>query len=241
MRLRHVLTVVLLVVAAASASAIGILLLRRYSGQELADLCSSLQVVILVFTASAGLLALIKYWGSVEAELDHKRREKLNQLEMSYQRFREQHNDVTQAFDWPHILRQQYLPLCEKAIAYDEAKPEDQPHLLNSEEISRVRLLDDFLEFFENLYFAVSRRLVNVDDLLIFLQYYIILVGDTYYNPEDTRLRKYIDHFYYNIRPLLDLVERHLRKHPDRRINRNFEHYPRRWDQRTIQLRATSG
>jgi len=218
----------LLVAAAASAAGIGILLVRRYSGQELTELSLSLQIVIFVFTASAGLLALIKYWNSVEAELDHKRWEKLNHLETSYYRFRDRHLRVIQAFEYPHILRDEYFPLCDKAMAYDETEPEKQASVMTSEEMSRLRQLDDFLEFFENLFFAVSRRLVNVEDVLLFLRYYIILLGDTYYDAKDTRLNRYVDQYYYNIVPLLDLVEAHLRKEPVYFIHANFENFPRR-------------
>ena len=228
MRLRHIVTPMLLVAAAASAAAIGILLVRRYTGQELTELSSSLQIVIFVFTASAGLLALIKYWNSVEAELDHKRWEKLNHLETAYYRFRDRHLRVIQAFDYPHLLRDEYLPLCDKAIAYDETEPEKQASVMTSEEMLRIRELDDFLEFFDTLFFAVSRRLVNVEDVLLFLRYYIVLVGDAYYDPKDQRLKRYVDQYYYSIMPLLDLVEAHLRKEPVHCINRNFENYPRR-------------
>lgn len=126
MRLKHIVTPILLFATAASAATIGILLVRRYTGQELTELSLSLQSVIFVFTASAGLLILIKYWNSVEAELNHKRWKKLNHLETSFHSFRERHVDVIPAFDYPHILRKEYFPLCEKAIEYDETEPEKQ-------------------------------------------------------------------------------------------------------------------
>ncbi len=227
MRLRNIITPILLVAAAVSAATIGIVLVRLYSGPELTELSSSLQIVIFIFTASAGLLALIKYWGSVEAEHDQKRWEKLNHLETCYQRFREHHLDVIQAFDYPHILREEYLPLCDKAVAYDEAEPEMQASVLTPDEMVRLRRIDDFLEFFENIFFALSRRLVNVEDLLVFLRYYIILLGDAYYDPKDDRVKRYVDQYYYNIVPLLDLVETKLRKNTENSIDKNFENYPR--------------
>lgn len=232
MNLRHILTPILLIAAALSASAIGILLVRSYSGQELTDLNSSLQIVVFVFTASAGLLALIKYWGSVEAELDHKRWEKLKHLESSYHIFRERHLDVIQAFDYPHILRERYLPLCEKAIVYDDTEPDKQSSVLTLDEMTLVRQFDDFLEFFENLYFALLHKLVSVEDLLLFLRYYVLLLGDAYYDPGEKRVAQYIDLYNYNIVPLLDLIEEHLKSESGHSINRNFENYPRRQPKR---------
>lgn len=91
-----------------------------------------------------------------------------------------------------------------------------------------MRQLDDFLEFFENLYYAVLQRLVGVEDVLVFLRYYIILLGDAYYDSKEQCLKHYVDHYYYNIVPLLDLVESHLRKNHVHLINRIFENYPRR-------------
>ena len=87
MRLRHIVTPVLLVIAVASFATFGILLVDYYSGEELTEINTSFQIVIFMFTASAGSLALIKHWRSVETELEHKRWEKLNHLEASYLRF----------------------------------------------------------------------------------------------------------------------------------------------------------
>jgi hypothetical protein len=218
----------LLIAASASAAAIGVLLVRGYSGEELTELNLGLEIVIFVFTASAGLLALIRYWNSVEADLEHKRWEKLNHLETCYQGFLERHLHVIQAFDYPHILREEYLPLCEKAVAYDNTDPEKQASILTSDEMAKVRQFDNFLEFFENLFFALSHRLVSVEDMLVFLRYYIILLGEAYYDPKEQRVKRYIDQYYYNIVPLLDLVEKQLRKEPEHSINRKFENYPRR-------------
>ncbi len=222
MILRNIVAPVLLFASAASAATIGILLVDYYSGEELTELNSSFQIVIFVFTASAGSLALLKYLRSVETELERKRWEKLNHLEASYHRFRDRYLDVIQAFDYPHILREQYLPLCDKAVAYDDTEPEKQGSVLTTAEMVRVRQLDDFLEFFENLYYALFHHLVNVEDVLMFLKYYVILLGDAYYDPKEQRLKRYVDQYYFNLVPLLDLVEKQLTSNP------NFENYPRR-------------
>jgi len=181
-----------------------------------------------VFTASAGFLALIKYWRSVEAELEQKRWEKLKHLENSFQRFRDRHLAVIQAFDYPHILNEKYLPLCEKAMVYDETEPEKRASIVTSDEMDRIRELDDFLEFFENFFFALDRKLIDVSDLLVFLRYYIILFGDAYFDPSDERLKLYVDQYYCNIFSFLELVEKKLKREPDHLMNSNFENYPRR-------------
>lgn len=226
MKFRHIIVPVLLLLAAASAFAIACLLVRHFSGDQLDRMRSSLQVLVFVFTASAGLLALIIYWGSVAAEMEQKQWEKLQYLEKSFQEFRSCNLDVIQAFDWPHILRNQYLPLCQKSIEYDNADDVTQTSLLSSDELSRVRDIDDFLEYFENLYFAISRKLMKVQDMAIFLQYYILLLGNAYCNPEDTRLKRYVDEYYYNIKTLLDQFAAHLKKHPEIYKKSAFPYYP---------------
>lgn len=228
MKPRHFAIPILLIIAAASAAAIGLFLVRCYSCQELTELSSGIQIVIFMFTASAGLLALIKYWGSVEAELEHKRWEKMNHLQTCYQQFREKHLDVIQAFDYSHILREIYLPLCDKAIVYDKTEPNKQASVMTLDDMKRVRQLDDFLEFFENLFFAISHHLVGVNDVLVFLRYYIFLLGNSYYDPNDKRLKTYINQYYYNIVPLLDLVEQEVKSVKKHAINQNFANFPRR-------------
>ncbi len=210
MRLRHVLTVFLLSIATVSASLIGYLLVRRYSPPELDAICSSLQIVILVFSAAAGLLALMKYWHSVEARIEQQQWEKLRYLEGSSENFRRRNVDVVQAFEWPHLLKEKYLPLCAKALAYDQADDETQSNMTTAEELASIRELDNFLEYFENLYFAVSRHLVKVEDLLIFMRYYIKLLDDVYHNPKDERLKKYIDEYYCNVQDLLNICKKKL-------------------------------
>lgn len=104
-------------------------------------------------------------------------------------------------------MRAKYLPLCLKALAYDEADDESQSNMLTTQEIATIRELDDFLEYFEGLYFAVSRRLVKVEDLFIFLGYYINILDEAYRDPDDDRLKKYITEFYSNIRMLIDICK----------------------------------
>ena len=214
MRLRHILTASLILVVTALAGLMGYLLIRRYSPPELDALCSSLQIVILVFSAAAGLLALMKYWHSVEARIEQQQWEKLRYLESSSENFERRNVDVVQAFEWPHLLKEKYLPLCSKALAYDQADDETQSNMITAEEVASIRELDNFLGYFENLYFAVSRHLVKVEDLLIFMRYYIKLLDNVYNNQKDERLKKYIDEYYYNVQDLLNICKKKL-KHVD--------------------------
>jgi len=174
-------------------------------------MCSSLQIVICVFTVAAGLLALIRYWNSVTAKIEQQNWEKLRYLEVSFESFRRHNLNLIQALDWPHILRQNYLPLCSKAIEYDKADDESQSKMFSSEEIGRIIELDDFLNYFENLYFAVSRLLVRVEDIFVFLRYYIELIDKAYQDPKDQRFRNYIDEYYDNLQRLLILCRKELR------------------------------
>lgn len=226
--IRHLITTLFLFVFALSAAILGFVLVKSYTGEELKVFSTSLQVIIFIFTASAGFLALLKYWGSVEAELEQKRWQKFEHLEALYKRFRDHHINIIQAFDWPHILRDEYLPLCDKAIEYDQSEDKKQKNVLTLDEIARVKELDDFLEFFENLYFVIKKHLVNIDDILLYFQYYVALLGDMYNNNKDYRLKNYIDQYYYNIQPLLDEIEKHLLKHPNKRLERLFPNYPKK-------------
>lgn len=211
MRLRHVLTMILMGIAIGSVVLLGYLLTQMYAPPELAAMCSSIQIVFLVFSAAAGMLALIKYWNSVEARIEQQQWEKLQHLEMSFENSRNRNVSVIQAFEWPHLLRAKYLPLCLKALAYDEADNEAQSSMLTAQEIAATRELDNFLEYFEDLYFAVSHRLVKVEDLFIFLGYYIKLLDEAYHDTDDCRLRNYIDEYYRNIHTLLDICSKELK------------------------------
>jgi len=150
MRTRHILTMVLIVIAIVSVMLLGYLLSRMYAPPELAAMCSSLQIVFLVLSAAAGMLALIKYWNSVEARIEQQQWEKLRYLETSFENFRDRNVNVIQAFEWTHLLRTKYLPLCVKPLAYDETDEKDQSKMLTREEMVTIRELDDFLEYFES-------------------------------------------------------------------------------------------
>lgn len=211
MRLRHILTMVLIVIAIGSVASLGYLLTRMYAPPELTAMCSSVQIVFMVFSAAAGMLALIKYWNSVEARIEQQHWEKLRYLETSFENFRERNVNVIQAFEWSHLLRTKYLPLCRKALAYDEADEKDKSKMLTREQMVAIRELDGFLEYFESLYFAVSRRIVKVEDLFIFLGYYIDLLDEAYHDPADHRLRNYIDEYYDNLFTLLDMCNKQVK------------------------------
>lgn len=88
MRLRHIITMILMVIPIGSAALFGYLLTRIYAPPELAAMCSSLQIVFLVFSAAAGMLALMRYWEPVEARIEQQRWEKLRHLETSFDNFR---------------------------------------------------------------------------------------------------------------------------------------------------------
>jgi len=210
-RLRHVLTMILMGIAISSVALLTYLLMHMYAPPELTAMCSSVQIVFMVLSAAAGVLALIKYWNSVEARIEQQQWEKLQYLETSFENFRKRNINVIQAFEWPHLLRTKYVPLCVKALAYDEADEKDQSKMLTREEMVTIRELDDFLEYFESLYFAVSRRLVRVEDLFIFLGYYIKLLDEVYHESADCRLRDYINEYYYNMGALLDGCRKKLK------------------------------
>lgn len=126
-------------------------------------------------------------------------------FELSFENFRNRNVNIIKAFDWIHILREEYLPLCVKALKYDESSFEEQKKIISMQEIEKVRELDDFLEYFENMYFAYSRRLVEIDDLLVFYRSFLKQLCDEYRNPNDQRLKNYIDNYFYNIQELLDI------------------------------------
>ena len=194
--------------AIGSVAILGYLLTRMFAPPELVVLCSSLQILFFVFGAAAGILALIKYWNSVEGRIEQQQWEKLRYLETSFENFRSRNMNVIQAFEWPHLLRAKYLPLCIKALNYDEADDKAQSDMITMEEMVTIRDLDNFLEYFESLYFAVSRRLVGVEDLFIFLRYYIKILDEAYYDPGDYRLKNYITRYYSNIHMLLDIFKK---------------------------------
>ena len=213
MKLRYFVTPFLLIIAAASACLLGMYLLKVFSAKELEQLCSSLQAIVFIFSASVGLLALIQYWGASEAEIKHKRWEKLKHLEATFREFRSRHKDIIIAFEWRHILKEEYLPLCEKAVVYDNSDDDGElSSLITYDEILKIRKLDDFLEFFENYYFSISKKLISVENFLIYMQYNVILLGDFYFNEEDPRFRNYVDCYYFNIEELLLIFEKHLLK-----------------------------
>ena len=206
MKFKNILTSFLIIILALTGTIlIGLYFSNKYSSEQLISLQSSYQIVIFIFTSSAGSLALIKYWHFVESRNEKRKWEKLHHLESCYNSFRENHLEIIQAFDYPHILHNKYLPLCSKAFIYDGTELENKSKLFSKNDMATLRRLDDFLEYFENLYFAISRKLITIDDSFIFLRYYFKLLCDEYYNESDSRLSEYIDHYYYNLKHFLKL------------------------------------
>ena len=52
-------------------------------------------------------------------------------LEKSDSDFHDDNMDVILAFEFPHILREKYLPVCEKVILYDFSSEETQAEMLS--------------------------------------------------------------------------------------------------------------
>ncbi len=189
------------------------------------DLYYCFQIVIFAFTGALGLTALIQFVSTTEAEMARKRWEKLNYLEARFEKFQDHHEEILKAFEWPHLLRETYLPLCVRALEYDNAVEQKREAMMTEEEMEKIRRLDDFLEYFENSFFALDQRLLKVDDFLIFMQYNLLMLGDAYHNP-DGRLKLYIDRYYFNIQRFLDEVAAYFEKHPDRFKKDTFKYFP---------------
>ena len=214
MKLREILTAILTVILAVSATIIvGSLLIQKYTSSELNVMNISFQIVVFILSASAGSIALLKYWNSIEFRNEQQKWEKLRHLEALFNNFRNRNLNIIQAFDYPHILRKEYLPLCTKAIEYDDVDYSQREKIFTNEEMKRLRELDDFLEYFENLYFGISRKLIQIEDIFVFLRYYIKLLCDEYYASDDDRLRFYISKYYYNLQELLKLFKKSENKY----------------------------
>jgi len=199
--------VMLLILFAVSASLIGNLLACRFSDEILVRYNVSMEIVIFIFTASAGAIVIFNYIRSIESEDNYRRWRIITLLDERYRQFREKNITIIYAVEYPHILNRDYLPLCKKSLDYDQADFTDKENLMNKTEMIRIRELDDFIEFFETIYCSIKQGLVNKEDFLIYFEYWVVILGDIYYNPEFNIIQKYIDNYYFIIKPLLVTLE----------------------------------
>lgn len=225
--MRKIFIGIFLLLMAISAAVIAIIITRSLANDQIQTYCSSLQIVIFIFSASGGSLILLKYLESLDSKVEQQKWEKLKYLENTFDNFKKNNSTMLKVFDWKHILIKEYWPLCSRCLEYDEIDDlEQKEKLFNQEEYDKIWDLGDFLEYFENLYFAIENRLIKEEDLLIYYKYYILLLGDLYYDETDNRLKLFIDAYFYNIPPLLEQFNKKLLK--EKNIKRKeYKYYPR--------------
>lgn len=205
MRRRFLFTSILFSVLLVSIAVLGYFMVLWIRSTKLEAGTWALQIVIFTFTAAGGSVALIRYWDAVETNIQRERWEKLHYLETAFEEFRSKNAEVIRAFEWPHILESDYLPLCEFPERYRKCKPEERNRLASHADMARLRDLDNFLEHFVNLYFAIDRKLLSYDDVNLYMRYYIKILHDVIEDPSDDRLVSYIQRYDFSIIELIKL------------------------------------
>ncbi len=207
-KLFAVLSIILVFFAIVSIVSFGIFLLKKYSTNELDKLSKSLQISGYIFTASLGSLALLKYWDSVADKKEATYWNKYQTLNKLYDEFTRQNAKMIITFEWPHKFKK-IEELCQKEAEYDINNVN-----INDEEIKILKELDNFLDFFENLYYAVEKKILYYEDIKVFFHYYINLLAEVLDNKDNVYFNKYVDNYFYNIKTL---INEYISKFPHKR------------------------
>ena len=197
-KLFAILSIILVFIAIISIMSFGIFLLKKYSENELDKLSKSLQISGYLFTASLGSLALLKYWDSVADKKEATYWNKYQTLNKLYNEFTRQNANMIITFEWPHKF-QKIEELCKKDDEYDITNVN-----VTDDEIKTFKELDNFLDFFENLYYSIEKKIITYDDIKVFFHYYINLLAEVLNNEDNVYFNKYVDNYFFNIRSLVD-------------------------------------
>ena len=89
--------------------------------------------------------------------------------------------------------------LCQKEAKY-------QPDKVNitEDEIKMLKDLNNFLNFFENLYYAKQNQVLDYKGIKTFFNYYLTLLAHTVKNANHKYFNLYIDKYFPNVHKLID-------------------------------------
>ncbi len=197
-KLFTVLSIIFILIAIVSIISFGYFLHKKFSKSELDKLSKSLEISGYIFTASLGSLALLKYWDSVEDKKDETNWNKYRTLHSLYNEFSNKNYHIISYLKWPHKFVE-IERLCQKEAKY-------QPDKVNitEDEIKMLKDLNNFLNFFENLYYAKQNQVLDYKGIKTFFNYYLTLLAHTVKNANHKYFNLYIDKYFPNVHKLID-------------------------------------
>jgi len=197
-KIKNILSIILFLFAGGSIITIATILLDNFQSNELNDLSVGFEIGFYFFTISIGALGLIKYWDSVEAKRDETNWTKYKILDEKYNDFVKSNNLIITSLEWQHKF-EKISDVCQKEKRYRKSIEQGEKIDFEDDDILVIEQLDRFLDFFENLYFAVSKKILDYSDLQMFFHYHIITLNEYYEDEKYKSFRNYIDNYYFNI------------------------------------------
>jgi len=210
-KIKNILSIILFLFAGGSIIAIAIILIENFQSNELNDLSIGFEIGFYIFTISIGALGLIKYWDSVESKRDETNWTKYKILDEKYNDFVNTNNEIISSFEWQHKF-DKISEVCQKEKKYRKSIEQGEKIDFKSEDVLVIEKLDRFLDFFENLYYAVSKKILDYSDIQMFFHYHIITINEYYTDKEYKSFRNYVDNYYFNIGKFLSEYEMNIKK-----------------------------
>lgn len=206
-KLKNILSIILFFFAGGSIITTATILINNFQSSELNDLSIGFEIGFYIFTISIGALGLIKYWDSVEAKRNETNWTKYKILDEKYNDFVVSNNEIISSFEWQHKFHK-ISEICLKEKKYRKSIEKGEKIDFKDEDIQVIEQLDRFLDFFENLYYAVSKKILDYSDLQMFFHYHIITLNEYYENKTYKPFRNYVDNYYFNIDKFLSEYKR---------------------------------
>ena len=197
-KLFTLLSIIFIIIAIVSIISFGYFLHKKFSKTELDKLSKSLEISGYIFTASLGSLALLKYWDSVEDKKDETNWNKYRTLHSLYNEFSNKNYHIISFLKWPHKFAE-IERICQK-----EAKYAPNNVNISEDEMKILKDLNNFLNFFENLYYARQNGVLDYKGIKTFFNYYLTLLSHIIKNPDHKYFNQYVDKYFPNVHRLIE-------------------------------------
>ena len=187
-----------------------ILLYKNFTEAELSGITNGFEIGFYFFTISIGALGLIKYWDSVETKRNETNWTKYKILDEKYNDFVKANSEIISSFEWEHKF-DLISEICDKEKKYRKLIEKGEKPDFNEGDIEVIEKLDRFLDFFENLYYAIDKNILEYNDLQIFFHYHIITLSEYATDKKYKSFQDYIKKYYFNINSFLKEYMRNIK------------------------------
>ncbi len=202
-KFKSVISAILFILAGWSTTLVAVILMKTFQGNELSNLSIWFGIGFNILTISVGSLWIIKYRDAVENKRNETNWTKYDILDEKYNNFVQSNKDIISFFEWEDRFLE-LENLCKREIAYSQSIQSGKKIVATQEEIATIEKLDRFLDFFENLYYAVSKHIIKYDDIQIFFNYHITTLNTYYQGEKYPSFKKYVNTYYFNIKNFLE-------------------------------------